>query len=742
MPGCSTDEGKNMLKKRGRYIYWVVLLLVSVAAFSVRWRGMEYVSGDFGICVLPWSEAMKTGQGLSILSTYDGDYNMPYITVLWLLNYLPGRTIVKVKMFSVLFDYLGALAAGFITAHFAKSEKKALCFILAYIVLLFHPSVILNSAYWGQCDSVYVTFLLYMIWAILKRRYNVAMIFFGCALSFKLQAVLILPILLIFWWKKRFFSCIVFFFIPIVMEILCIPAILGGYSVFAPFLIYKRQLGRYPNMYVFYPNFWALFKDAHYYIFSSAAIIFVLVGLGILALAVIRKQDKITEKQWIEFAVWSTFFMICFLPSMHERYGMLAEILVAIYAFLEKKAGGIAAVIGIGSFITYLQTGLGYSLMPDQWIAVANLLCLSFLSWQMVKNWHGREKDEVYTKYSEKQKRGMSVIENRWMDIIDRYILWMAVVIFTVLAVAARKPMIEYMSPDYLPNLIEVEGNHHTPLYMLIMYILSNISNSILEGKTLFFLVKMLCIGSDIFAAGMTAVCFYDFETRRDTGRLERSEKYVKCDRSLRAVILYGVMLFFPAVLFNSVLWGHLDSISVGLLMGAYLLYVREKRISAGILAGLSCGLLIYYAVWLAVAGLAVKIIVGKKGRMDNGKKRSKYAVNSFIIVLFLCGLSGILCEYSFGQSIFKFLDSWKNVGGWVIYPVLVFALFACFCDQRWIPIWMLLELAVALDWGEFLYNQPILPYTVYFALYLLAGIWSVLIIWKGMKEIKTEKGY
>ena len=127
---------------------------------------------------------------------------------------------------------------------------------------------------------------------------------------------------------------------------------------------------------------------------------------------------------------------------------------------------------------------------------------------------------------------------------------------------------------------------------------------------------------------------------------------------------------------------------------------------------------------------------------MDNGKKRSKYAVNSFIIVLFLCGLSGILCEYSFGQSIFKFLDSWKNVGGWVIYPVLVFALFACFCDQRWIPIWMLLELAVALDWGEFLYNQPILPYTVYFALYLLAGIWSVLIIWKGMKEIKTEKGY
>ena len=94
-----------------KYLYIVVLLLAGAAAFGIRWAGIEHITADFETCLMPWSAAMKTGQGPGILLEYDGDYNMPYITILWLLNYLPGRTIVKVKLFSVLFEYLGAVAA-------------------------------------------------------------------------------------------------------------------------------------------------------------------------------------------------------------------------------------------------------------------------------------------------------------------------------------------------------------------------------------------------------------------------------------------------------------------------------------------------------------------------------------------------------------------------------------------------------------------------------------------------------
>ena len=108
---------------RKNYIWTGILLLISVIAFWVRWNGMEYITADMEICLIPWSADMKAGYGPSVLSTYDGDYNMPYITVLWLLNYLPGRTVVKVKMFSVVFDYLGAIAGGLIVAHIYEMQK-------------------------------------------------------------------------------------------------------------------------------------------------------------------------------------------------------------------------------------------------------------------------------------------------------------------------------------------------------------------------------------------------------------------------------------------------------------------------------------------------------------------------------------------------------------------------------------------------------------------------------------------
>lgn len=718
-----------------RYIYTAVLLIAGAAAFAVRWMGIEHITADFETCLIPWSAAMKTGQGPKILLAYDGDYNMPYITVLWLLNYLPGRTIVKVKLFSVLFEYLGAAAAGLIAAHFAKEEKKGLWFTMACVAVLFYPSAVLNGAWWGQCDFIYVAFLLYMIFAILKKRYGTAMILLGCAFSFKLQAVLILPVLLIFWWKKRSFSGAYFLLVAVMMEVLCIPAILGGYSVFIPFSVYTRQLGRYPYMYVFYPNFWALFREAPYYIFSNVAILSIIAGLGVFAVAVIRKKTEISGEQWMEFAVWSIFFMMCFLPCMHERYGMLLEVLAVIYAFINRRTWWNAVVIGLGSFIAYLQVTFGQNIIPDQWIAAAYLLCLGFFTWQMIKNWNGAAE----RKAGEEAKREtpeVSAIENSAMDFINRYIIWIGFAVLTVLAVAVRKPMIECISADYLPNLIETEGNYHTPLYMFAMHILSSVNSMFLPEKTLFFLVKLLCIGADLFAAAMTAVCIYDHKRRKsaddsskNAGGLYGNAEREKGDGKLAALIVYGVMLFLPMVLLNSAFWAHLDSISIGLLAGAYLLYIRNREISAGILAGISCGLLTHYAVILSFVLLFCLMAVGKKGREEERIRRRRFG-DACSVVMVVSSMSGLMIGYSAWQCLGKLGYFWPDMGTWMLYPLLVLALILCFIDKKWIPVWVLLEAAVILDWGEFLYELPVLPHTAYILLYLTAGIWTVRNIW------------
>ena len=47
--------------------------------------------------------------------------------------------------------------------------------------------------------------------------------------------------------------------------------------------------------------------------------------------------------------------------------------------------------------------------------------------------------------------------------------------------------------------------------------------------------------------------------------------------------------------------------------------------------------------------------------------------------------------------------------------------------------MWVLLEAAVILDWGEFLYEMPVLPHAVYILLYLAAGVLSAGIILREM---------
>jgi len=712
------------------------LLIAGAAAFVIRWAGIEHITADFETCLMPWSAALKAGQGPGILLAYDGDYNMPYITVLWLLNYLPGRTIVKIKLFSVLFEYLGAVAAGLVVAHFAEAGKKELWFTASCIAVLFYPSAILNGAWWGQCDFIYVAFLLFMIRALLKEHYGAAMVLLGCAFSFKLQAVLILPVLLIFWWKERRFSGLYFLLVAVMMEVLCIPAILGGYSVFIPFSVYTRQLGRYPYMYVFYPNFWALFREAPYYIFSNVAILSILAGLGVFAVAVIRKKTAITEKQWIEFAVWATFFMMCFLPCMHERYGMLAEVLAVIYAFLNRKTWWNAVIIGAGSCIAYLQVTFGQDILSDRWIALAYLLSFGFFTWQMIENWNGAETGETERESCVPgRKRGVSGIESAVMDFVNRYILALAFVLLTVLALAVRKPMIECISADYLPNLIEVEGNLHTPLYMMLMQALSGINSMFLPEKTLFFLVKLLCMAADIFAAAMAAACIYDYGARMGAPASAKDEKYGRGDWKLRAVTAYGAMLFLPMVLLNSPFWAHLDSISVGLLAGAWLLYVRKKDIPAGILAGLACALLAHYAVALSLAAGAFWFMAGKGEKALAERKRLRNLCNVCATVMLLVSMMGLLNGYGILGCLYKLLCFGKSPETWMLYPVLALVLLFCFYDIKWIPVWALLEMAVILDWGEFLYELPVLPHIVYILIYIAAGLWAMGNIGAGLRR-------
>lgn len=371
--------------------------LITLIGLFLRWQGIGYESGDFRSCLSLWMDDLKGGSGLQVLAAYNGDYNMPYVTVLWLLTFLPVEPIVGIKGFSMLFDIVCAAAGGALAVVCAKGgqrekrEKDGGIFILTYALIFLSPVAILNSGYWGQCDSVYTAFVLLAFLCLVREKIPLCMIFWGCAFAFKLQAVFAFPVLLLYYWKNRKFSFVNFLLIPVTMEILCLPAIIGGCSPWVTFSVYFSQMKTFPVMYYFYPNFWTFFQDIPYYVFGKMAIAGTLALLFLLALVILRKEEKLDGGNLLPNLCCIAMTVLCFLPCMHERYGYMLEMAAIVWAVTDKKKWWLPVFLHLITTLTYAPGILGRHLVDARILAAGYLLSYGLLICSRIRE----EKTEV-----------------------------------------------------------------------------------------------------------------------------------------------------------------------------------------------------------------------------------------------------------------------------------------------------------------------------------------------------------
>lgn len=665
-------DKKKKLNKIQKIVFVVALIVASALGFYFRWKGIYHMTADMDECLIPWSADLDTDQGIFALKNFKGDYNMPYITILWLLNYLPVETIVKVKMVSILFDYAGSVAAGllakkvYLSGALAKSKTEdderrsgilaSLYFAVTYGVCLLYPVTIMNSAWWGQCDFIYVTFLLYMLLALWTDRFKTAMVMLGLAFSFKLQAVLLLPFILMYYWKSRSFKVANFLLVPVTMEVLSIPAIIAGYSVLIPFTIYNRQLGRYPYVYWFYPNFWALFREAPYYIFGKVATIGVLLTLAAVTIMVIQRKTALTKEGWLKLALWTTFIMMAFLPSMHERYGFLLEILAIIVGILDFTMLWLPIVLGTCSTITYLQVTFAKHYVNDIWIAVVFLLAFGIATYQLLLQWKWLEVGS--DSKSDDEPSELTKVENLVLDFVNKHICEFAVLASVILVVIQRKPVYELMSADYLSNLIQADGNVHTFLYVGGMNLLA-----LVKVKPLLFLVKSFCLVSDIAVAALLAW---------------RYELYLKKSKKNGSpLVLFLFYLIMPTTMMISGIWNHLDSFVMCLLMVGHAM------------------------------GMTLR---------ENQELSKNQAIIRTALVILLMG-SGALLFISIPSSV--------EAGTALLFPVLTALLYLCFVSVHFVPGFVCLELAAVIIWGQYLYERPLEVTVVALPLAIVGAAWS-----------------
>ncbi len=166
------------------------LAILFLLAIALRVSLYHVVTSDYTFFLSQWYDFIQTHGGFAALKYNFSNYNSPYLYLLALTTYLPIPKLVAIKTLSVAFDgVLGLFAYLILSLRY----KRAYASIVGVLVILFAPTIIINSSAWGQSDAIYTAFCLGSLYFLLKERPARACVFFGLAISFKLQAEISRP---------------------------------------------------------------------------------------------------------------------------------------------------------------------------------------------------------------------------------------------------------------------------------------------------------------------------------------------------------------------------------------------------------------------------------------------------------------------------------------------------------------------------------------------------------------------
>lgn len=335
-------------------IYVIAALGITIVGFLIRVSLRYYQSGDAGADLLPWYYEIKGGGGLSGLDHQVGNYNLLYQFLIALMTYIPIKPLYAYKVLSCVFDYLLAGAVAYLIFDLTEEGRKWKA-LAGYGMVILSPVVFANSAVWAQCDAIYAFWIVLTLFFLLREKCIGAFVFYGIALSFKLQAIFLLPFLLFIYFKLKRFSILNFAIIPGVMGISALPCIIMGRKLTDVFAIYFGQSDTYQAMSMNYPGFWVLLNDAAmeetYETYKAAAMMFTVCILAAWMILWIVRKTELNRGNMIYMAFMLVYTCVMFLPAMHERYGFVYEILAIAIIFLNKKTTPLCvALLGISLF--------------------------------------------------------------------------------------------------------------------------------------------------------------------------------------------------------------------------------------------------------------------------------------------------------------------------------------------------------------------------------------------------------
>ncbi len=349
-------------------------------------------NGDYESFLQKWIYFIETHGYFNALKYDFSNYAPAYQYILVIIAKLGINSLYGIKMVSIIFEYLIAF---FIGSLLYEKTGKSYLKLAAFAIFPLLPTVLINSSYWAQCDSVYTCFIIGSLFFFFKDKKWLCFLFLGIAISFKFQTIIILPFYFILLLRKQV-QWYHFLIVPAVYILSILPAWIAGRPFEELLTVYWVQANKYtnltlnfPNIYVWINDDFSLFSNVHYSFIKNTGLVFTTLVCLVSAVILKNKKYDFSFEVMIKLAFLCAVLVPFILPGMHERYMFLGDILAVIYALLFMRKLYIPVGILMISTISYfLCTRFHYyismHLLSIFYLII--LICLARDFWKTIKS--------------------------------------------------------------------------------------------------------------------------------------------------------------------------------------------------------------------------------------------------------------------------------------------------------------------------------------------------------------------
>jgi len=371
--GAEIKTGKITFN-RVDILFMAVLWIFS---FFIRIRLYPIESADYTGFLAKWIDSIRFYGPAKSLGMEISNYTSPYMYFMSLAS-LTENAMYFLKTVSVLFDYFASVVMFLLVFELTQNKHKS---VLAMSFVLLAPPVILNGAYWCQCDIIYSSLVLLSLLFFFRGKSLKCFIVLGIAFSFKLQTLFILPFYIIMWLKNRTVKIWHAVFIPVMYIVMHVPALIMGRPFSQWIKIYFDQSGYYPWGTLNYPNLYTFLDETiyaghHMDEVSGSGMFLTVMLLGVIAYCFYCRNIRLTNELMITTAMFTIMVILFTLPHMHERYGFLIDMLAIVYCILSPKKIVLTMTIMFMSVLIYMPYLIGTDIFRMTSISVINLVCI------------------------------------------------------------------------------------------------------------------------------------------------------------------------------------------------------------------------------------------------------------------------------------------------------------------------------------------------------------------------------